>query len=315
VKKALMYGAGNIGRGFIGKVFSDSGYEACFIDIDKNIISAFNKDHEYNVKIVADGFEKLDKVCNVYAVDRNTEDSYWSKIRKWANENLTDEMFQPLFSYYGRPSVSPIYTFTAMLIQLEKGYSDREMEEEIRFDDRVKYGITAQRDFDGIDAVTLCDHRKRFFESEIGTKILLDTINQAKEAGLFDEENLHVIDSFMVWGSCAKQDTYTMIYQGIKMVLKVMSFYEMGDEGRKVLKRTDYNEKNKKPKINWEDSEEKAKLLEELVKDALALVSYAKEQKPIKEDLKDAVNLLEKIALQDVDIDNDGHVTMKKGTA
>jgi hypothetical protein len=83
------------------------------------------------------------------------EDSYWSKIRKWANENLTDEMFQPLFSYYGRPSVSPIYTFTAMLIQLEKGYSDREMEEEIRFDDRVKYGITAQRDFDGIDAVTI----------------------------------------------------------------------------------------------------------------------------------------------------------------
>jgi transposase len=246
---------------------------------------------------------------------RIPEDSYWSKIRKWANENLTDEMFQPLFSYYGRPSVSPVYTFTAMLIQLEKGYSDREMEEETRFDDRVKYGITAQRDFDGIDAVTLCDHRKRFFESEIGTKILLDTINQAKEAGLFDEENLHVIDSFMVWGSCAKQDTYTMIYQGIKMVLKVMSFYEMGDEGRKVLKRTDYNEKNKKPKINWEDSEEKAKLLEELVKDALALVSYAKEQKTIKEDLKDAVNLLEKIALQDVDVDKDGHITMKKGTA
>jgi mannitol-1-phosphate 5-dehydrogenase len=75
VKKALMYGAGNIGRGFIGKVFSDSGYEACFIDIDKNIISAFNKDHENNVKIVADGFEKLDKVCNVYAVDRNTEEA------------------------------------------------------------------------------------------------------------------------------------------------------------------------------------------------------------------------------------------------
>lgn len=75
MKKALMYGAGNIGRGFIGKVFSDSGYEVCFIDIDKNIISAFNKDHEYNVKIVADGFEKLDKVSNVYAVDGNTEEA------------------------------------------------------------------------------------------------------------------------------------------------------------------------------------------------------------------------------------------------
>lgn len=75
MKKAVMYGAGNIGRGFIGKVFSESGYEVCFLDIDKRIINAFNKDREYDVKIVADGFERLDKVKNVYAVDANTEDA------------------------------------------------------------------------------------------------------------------------------------------------------------------------------------------------------------------------------------------------
>ncbi len=72
MKKAVMYGAGNIGRGFIGKVFSDSGYEVCFIDIDKRIIDAFNKDRQYDVKIVSDGFEMLEKVNNVYAVDGNT---------------------------------------------------------------------------------------------------------------------------------------------------------------------------------------------------------------------------------------------------
>ena len=75
MKKAVMYGAGNIGRGFIGKVFSDSGYEVCFIDIDKRILDAFNKDRQYDVKIVSDGFEKIDKVHNVYAVDGNTEDA------------------------------------------------------------------------------------------------------------------------------------------------------------------------------------------------------------------------------------------------
>jgi transposase len=243
------------------------------------------------------------------------ENSYWHKIRKWAIENLNEEMFQPLFSYYGRASVSPVYTFTAMLIQLEKSYSDKEMEEETRFDDRVKYGITAPRDFDGIDSVTLCDHRKRFFTSDIGRKILLKTINQAKDVGLFSDGNLHVIDSFMVWGACTKQDTYTMIYQGIKMVLKLMTFYEMAEDGRKVLKRTDYNEKNNKPKINWEDSKEKAILLEGLVNDALALVTYVREQKDVKDDLGESVNLLERIALQDVDIDKNGDITMKQGTA
>jgi mannitol-1-phosphate 5-dehydrogenase len=75
VKKAVMYGAGNIGRGFIGKVFSESGYKVCFLDIDKTLINAFNKYHEYDVKIVADDFEKLDKVKNVYAVDANTEEA------------------------------------------------------------------------------------------------------------------------------------------------------------------------------------------------------------------------------------------------
>lgn len=75
MKKAVMYGAGNIGRGFIGKVFSESGYKVCFLDIDKKLIEAFNKDNEYDVKIVADEFERLERVKNVYAVDANTEEA------------------------------------------------------------------------------------------------------------------------------------------------------------------------------------------------------------------------------------------------
>lgn len=45
-----------------------------------------------------------------------SENSFWSILRKWAMENLDEDMFQPLYSYNGRPSVSPVYSFTAMLI-------------------------------------------------------------------------------------------------------------------------------------------------------------------------------------------------------
>jgi len=38
MKKAVIYGAGNIGRGFIGQLFSESGYEVAFIDINMEII-------------------------------------------------------------------------------------------------------------------------------------------------------------------------------------------------------------------------------------------------------------------------------------
>lgn len=52
MKKAVMYGAGNIGRGFIGATFSQSGYEVAYIDINETIIGLLNERHEYPVRIL-----------------------------------------------------------------------------------------------------------------------------------------------------------------------------------------------------------------------------------------------------------------------
>ncbi len=243
---------------------------------------------------------------------RISKDSYWNKMRVWAFSFIDENIFQPLYSQGGRKSIPPLYTFLAILIQLEKGYSDIEMEEATRFDDRVKYAITAPRDFDGIDAVTLCDHRKRLFCSDIGKKIFLELLEKAKSEGMFEENNLHVIDSFMIWGGFAKQDTYTMIYQGVKMVLKIMNFYKI----EKVdLIGKDYEADYKKPKIDWENKKEKKGLLDRLVKDAITLVKYVNGMDKIEDDLKNAVKLLEKVAQQDIYFDEDGTANMTNGTA
>lgn len=69
MKKFVMYGAGNIGRGFIGQVFSDAGYKVGFVDINKEVIAKLNMDGEYPVNIVSnDGVEEI-KVKNVYGID------------------------------------------------------------------------------------------------------------------------------------------------------------------------------------------------------------------------------------------------------
>ena len=253
-------------------------------------------------------------ISDLWLEGRISKDSFWNMLREWTLKYLKDEMFQPLYSTRGKVSKPPIYTFVAILIQFFKGYSDKEIEEASRFDDRIKWAITAPRDFEGIDAVTLCDHRKRLFCSNIGQKIFVDIIREAKDSGMFDIDNLHVIDSFMVWGAYAKQDTYTMIYQGIKMVLSFIGFYGKEKEVKLELSGRDYDSNNKKPKINWENKNEKEQLLDGLVKDAQILIKYVRDIENCGDDVKEAVELLEKIILQDTEFDGKGMATMVKGT-
>jgi mannitol-1-phosphate 5-dehydrogenase len=50
-KKLIQFGAGNIGRSFIGQIFSKEGYEVVFIDVNENLISELNNKNEYKVII------------------------------------------------------------------------------------------------------------------------------------------------------------------------------------------------------------------------------------------------------------------------
>lgn len=72
MKKAVMYGAGNIGRGFLGKVFADSGYQVCFLDIIQTVIDAMNARHEYDVRIVSGGDIRIETVRGVFGVNASS---------------------------------------------------------------------------------------------------------------------------------------------------------------------------------------------------------------------------------------------------
>lgn len=69
MKKFVMYGAGNIGRGFIGQLFSGAGYSVGFVDINKEVIGRLNQDKEYPVDVVSNsGMEEI-IVKNAYGID------------------------------------------------------------------------------------------------------------------------------------------------------------------------------------------------------------------------------------------------------
>jgi mannitol-1-phosphate 5-dehydrogenase len=69
MKKAIMYGAGNIGRGFIGQLLSESGYEVVFIDVNTDIVDHLNADKCYPIRFLSNDSSYDILVKNVRAVN------------------------------------------------------------------------------------------------------------------------------------------------------------------------------------------------------------------------------------------------------
>lgn len=67
MKKAVQFGAGNIGRGFIGALLSQSGYQVVFADVVEAVIDKINEDKTYTVHIMDVECEdqKLENICGV----------------------------------------------------------------------------------------------------------------------------------------------------------------------------------------------------------------------------------------------------------
>jgi mannitol-1-phosphate 5-dehydrogenase len=69
MKKAVMYGAGNIGRGFIGQLFYESGFQTSFIDVNLDIIHKMNADGGYPIKLVSNQGTQDIAVTNICGVN------------------------------------------------------------------------------------------------------------------------------------------------------------------------------------------------------------------------------------------------------
>ncbi|GMQ49283.1 mannitol-1-phosphate 5-dehydrogenase [Vibrio sp. 10N] len=71
--KALHFGAGNIGRGFIGKLLADAGIHVTFADVNETVVNALIERQSYPVKIVGEDVV-VEEVTNVTAVNSTSSD-------------------------------------------------------------------------------------------------------------------------------------------------------------------------------------------------------------------------------------------------
>ena len=80
MKKALHFGGGNIGRGFIGKILAEAGYEVVFADINMTVIDRLNQDHGYTVHVVGEGVDQKETVKNVRGINSGDEAAVTAEI-------------------------------------------------------------------------------------------------------------------------------------------------------------------------------------------------------------------------------------------
>jgi len=69
--QATHFGAGNIGRGFIGEILAKNGFSIDFVDINETIINALNERNEYTIQL-ADESQKEIHVANVDGLNNQT---------------------------------------------------------------------------------------------------------------------------------------------------------------------------------------------------------------------------------------------------
>ncbi|MBU2494939.1 MAG: mannitol-1-phosphate 5-dehydrogenase [Candidatus Omnitrophota bacterium] len=75
MKKAVVFGAGNIGRGFLGQLFFESGYETVFVEAVPSVVELLNKKKAYPLWVVSDEEKEKFEIRNVRAVSAGNGDA------------------------------------------------------------------------------------------------------------------------------------------------------------------------------------------------------------------------------------------------
>lgn len=99
-KKIVIFGAGKIGRSFIGQLFNRGGYEVVFVDVFKPVVDALNEKQSYKVVIKAEKDEILE-IKNVRAV-------LAFEIEKVADELVTADISAVSTGQQGLSNVFPL---------------------------------------------------------------------------------------------------------------------------------------------------------------------------------------------------------------
>ena len=75
MQTAVVYGAGNIGRGFVGALMSQAGYQVYFVDVDKELVRQLSEAGGYALQVLSNEGAESSMVTGIRALDAADADA------------------------------------------------------------------------------------------------------------------------------------------------------------------------------------------------------------------------------------------------
>jgi hypothetical protein len=246
-------------------------------------------------------------------------DSFYGRMAAVSDVLFPDEDLAMMYCPdNGRPSLPPSLMNGVSLLQFYDNVSDEEAVERTKFDMRWKVALRLPLDFAGFHPTSLTKYRNRLIENEPERYAFDRFIIVGREAGFIPDRVTLLTDTTNVKGAGAVQDTYTLLRQGMRKLLKAAGFHlpnkrqGLSPQARALLER--YVDQDRKADIDWADPQQRAAELQVLFDDAEAVLELAAEQ--IDDDEVRYLGwLLTKILGDDLVVDDQGQAQIGQGTA
>ena len=206
-----------------------------------------------------------------------------------------DELFADLFGPRGRPSVPGSVMAVVLVLQALEGCSDREAVERLRCDVRWKAAAGLAIGDEGFDPSVLVLWRQRLRASSRPERIFDAVRAVAAQCGALSKTSMRALDSTVLYDAVTTEDTVTMISSQIRRVRRLAPAAAELELARGYDGRA-------KPSCDWGDPDERARLIDDLVTDACAVLDSL-DGADLTEEAARAAELLGLVAGQDVEDD------------
>jgi len=257
------------------------------------------------------------------------EDTFYAFLAKEGPRLFRDEDFADLYGKRGRPSVPPSQMCVLLALQAMENVSDQESVDRTAYDLRWKVALGVELEEKLCAKSTLQLFRANLLLNERYLDLFETSVSACRRQGLGRSKQLEVaIDSTPVFGRGAVKDTYNLVSDAIRKVVKEacqLKGWEVDEViAKQGLGRHFGSSFKGESDLDWSEREARRALLAQLVADARialqlarkALRGYAKDS-PKSRDLWELQDLLSRILAQDIDeeAEDGGGPQIRRGTA